>query len=61
MNGNEKFDEIKLPKKEEFYNLLQHEHVSNKDYELAKKINNEFEMKTMQDHHDLYLKQMLCC
>ena len=37
MNGFEKIDDSKLPRKEEFYSLLRDEQVSDKGYERAKK------------------------
>ena len=37
MNGFEKTDDSKLPRKEEFYSLLRDEQVSDKGYERAKK------------------------
>jgi hypothetical protein len=51
-----KFDETKLPKKEDFYSKLNDSQISLEDYEHAKKIWNEFEMNTIGDYHDLYLK-----
>ena len=32
--------------KKDYYNLLEDDHVNNKDFESAKKIQNEFEMNT---------------
>ena len=37
MNDFEKYDETKLHGKEDFYSLLQDEHISDKNYEYAKK------------------------
>ena len=34
---------------------------SDKDYEHAVKVWNEFKMKTMKDFHDLYLNCKVCC
>lgn len=56
MDSIEKFDETKLPTKEAFYSRLNECYISDEDYELAKKVWKEFEMKTMGDYHDLYLK-----
>ena len=50
-----KFDETKLPKKEDFYSKLNDSHIFAEDYEHAE-IWNEFEMNTIGDYHDLYLK-----
>lgn len=51
-----KSDETKLPKKEDFYSKLNDSHISAGDYEHAEKIWNEFEMNTIGDYYDLYLK-----
>ena len=56
MNSIEKFDETKLPDKDKFYSKLNYCDISDEDYEHAKKVWCEFEMKTMGDYHDLYLK-----
>ena len=51
-----KFKETKLPPKEEFYSKLNNEHISDEDYQHAINVCNTFKCKTIQDHHDLYLK-----
>ena len=45
-----------LPKKEEFYSILNNENISDKDYKHAQIIWNTFNLKTMGDYHNLYLK-----
>ena len=45
-----------LCSKEEFYSLLTGTKNSDKEYEHVLKFWNKFEMKTMKDYHDLYLK-----
>jgi hypothetical protein len=45
-----------LPSKEEFYNQLSDEHISDEDYDHACKVWESFGCKTMKDYHDLYLK-----
>ena len=55
MDSFDKFNE-KLPLKEEFYSILNNEHISDKDYEHAKTVWNKFSLKKMSDYHDLYLK-----
>ena len=47
----------KLPRKEKFYSSLTGKKVSDKGYEHLLKVWNKFEMKTMKDYHDLYLKR----
>ena len=50
----ERFEENKLPPKEAFYSRLTGEGISNEDYKNAKKVWDVFEMKTLQDYHNLY-------
>ena len=56
MNGFEKFKE-ELPSKEKFYSFLTGKKINDNDYEHVLKVQNTFEMKTMKDYHDLYLKR----
>ena len=55
MSDFEKFKE-KFPSKEKFYCLLTDRKISDKEYEYMLNVWNQFEMKTMKDYHDLYLK-----
>ena len=54
MDSLERFKVNKLPPKEAFYSRLTGEGISDKDYEHAKKVWEVFDMKTLQDYHDLY-------
>ena len=54
MDSLERFKENKLPPKESFYSRLTGEGISNEDYEHAKNVWDVFEMKNLQDYHDLY-------
>ena len=54
MDSLERLNETKLPPKEAFYSKLMGEGISNEDYEHAKKVWEVFDMKTLQDYHDLY-------
>ena len=56
MDGLSKFHDTELPPKELFYSELNHSHISDEDYEHARKVWNLFQMKTIRDYHDLYLK-----
>jgi len=55
MDSFEKFNETKLPTKDEFYSILNDEHISDDDYEHAKKVWRGFQLKNMGEYHDLYL------
>ena len=55
MNSFDKFNE-KLPTKENFFSIMNNEHISNKDYQHAKTVWETFNLKTMGEYHDLYLK-----
>ena len=55
MDSFEKFKE-QLPSKEEFYSILNDEHISDEDYQHAKNVWNEFNIKNMGDYHNLYLQ-----
>ena len=52
----DKFQETKLPSKEDFYSKLNDEHISDEDYQHAISVWETFNCKTIQDYHDLYLK-----
>ncbi|XP_069366011.1 uncharacterized protein [Maniola hyperantus] len=59
----DKFEEIQLPPKENFYNSLKLEHISDDDYERAKLIWQTFDIHSLGDYTDLYLKSdvvLLC-
>ena len=55
MDSFDKFNE-KLPTKEDFYSILNDDHISNKDYKHAKNVWREFQLSKMGEYHDLYLK-----
>ena len=56
MEDWEKFNETKLPEKEEFYSNLNMENITDVDYMHAEIICKDFEIKNLGEHHDLYLK-----
>ena len=55
MDSFDKFND-KLPNKEDFYSILNDEHISDEDYKHAQDVWNTFSLKNMGDYHDLYLK-----
>ena len=56
MDGFDKLEEASLPSKSKFFSRLNNENISNADYKRAQDVWNSFNMKTMRDYHDLYLK-----
>ena len=56
MNSSEKFKKTDLPTKEEFYSILNNENITDEDYQHAKNVWDIFQLQTMGDYHDLYLK-----
>ena len=55
MDSFDKFNE-KLPTKEDFYSNMNNEHISDEDYCHAQKVWNTFQLQTMGEYHNLYLK-----
>ena len=56
MDSFEKFDQMELPTKEQFYSILNDQHITNDEYNHARKVGKAFNIKTMGEYHDLYLK-----
>ena len=56
MDSFDKFNKTELPTKEEFYSILNNEHITDEQYEHAKNVWNTFILQSMGDYHDLYLK-----
>ena len=55
MNSFEKFNNRELPTKDQFYSILNDEHITDDEYIHAKEVWDTFYIKTMDDYHDLYL------
>ena len=55
MSSFDKFNE-KLPTKEEFYSILNNEHITDEDYQHVQNVWKTFRLKTMGEYHDSYLK-----
>ena len=63
MNSFKKFKEIKLPDKSKFFSSLKDCSINEKDYQRAVNSWKVFEIKTLGEYHDLYLKtdvSLLC-
>ena len=56
MDSFNRFNETQLPNKQDFYSILNNEHISDEQYMHAQNVWNTFNIKTMGDYHDLYLK-----
>ena len=52
----EKFNQRELPTKERFYSILNDQHVTNEEYNHAKRVWRMFRLGSMGEYHDLYLK-----
>ena len=56
MDTLEKFNEISLPRKEDFYSNLNMEDISDIDYRHANNVFKRFKLKNSGDYHNLYVK-----
>ena len=56
MDRFEKFNQTELPTKGQLYSILNDQHITNGEYNQARKAWETFNVKTMGEYHDLYLK-----
>ena len=56
MDGTDRFTETQLPEKDKFYSQLADEHITDSDYLHAQKVWTHWNMNTMGEYHDLYLR-----
>ena len=56
MDSIDKFNETTLPNIEKFYSKLQMKNISSDEYNHAKKVWDNFEIKTLGEYHDLYVQ-----
>ena len=56
MDCFEKFYQKELPTKEQFYSILNDHHVTNEEYNHARKVWKTFDIKTMGEYHYLYFE-----
>ena len=54
MDDWEKFNEISLSEKEDFYSHLNMEDITDADYAHAKRVFKDSEIKNLGEYHDLY-------
>ena len=55
MDSFEKFNQTELPNKDQFYSILNDQHITDDEYDHANKVWDTFMIKTMGEYHDLYL------
>ena len=56
MDSFEKFVQMELPTKDQFYSILNDQHITNDEYDHAKEVWKAFNIETMGEYHDLYRK-----
>ena len=54
MDSFEKFNQTELPTKDQFYSILNDRHITDDQYDHAKKVWKTFKIKTVGENHDLY-------
>ena len=59
-DNTKKYNEQKLPNKEEFFNKINNKNITDEDYTHAKNVFEKFECKNLLDYSILYLKTDLC-
>ena len=59
-DNKNKYDELQLPEKENFFNKLKNENISNEDYKHALNVFKTFKCKNLLDYSILYLKTDIC-
>ena len=56
MNSFKKFEDNRLPKKEDFFSIMNNKHITDEEYQHAQNVWNKFGLTLMGEYHDLYLK-----
>ena len=56
LDSFEKFNQTKLSTKDQFFSIINDQHITEDEYNHAKKVWKTFNIKTMGEYHDLYLK-----
>ena len=52
---------MELPTKDQFYSILNDQHIMDDEYNHAKKVWKTFKIKTMGEYHDYTLEVMCYC
>ena len=55
MDSFDRFNKTKLPEKQDFYSIVNNEHISDEQYQHAQTVWNTFKLRNMGDYHNLYL------
>ena len=55
MDSFEKFNQMELPNKDQFYSILNDQHITDDEYDHANKVWNTFMIKTMGEYQDVLL------
>ena len=58
MDSLEKMNEEQLPPKEAFFSSLTNANITDDDYAHPKEVWNTFNVRTMRDYHELYMRSM---
>ena len=56
MDNWERFNEISLPSKEDFYSNLNMEGINDIDYRHANNVFKRFKLENLRDYHELYVQ-----
>ena len=56
MDSFKKFEDNRLPNKEDFFSLMNNEHITDEEYQHAQNVWKKFGLSSMGEYHDLYLK-----
>ena len=56
MDFFEKFNVTRLPTKDEFFSILNDQHIANREYDHERNVWETFNLKNMGEYHDLYIK-----
>ena len=56
MDSFDKLNETKLPSKDNFFSIMNNEHMSEEDYKHAENVWNTFSLENIGQYHNLFLK-----